>query len=191
MTDLIFELEPFENEAHKGVRGVVGAYGDTMVYNIKPARPQGSNEILHAHLASEYLPEARLGGIGVSGQPSPYKASLEVGGAPARLTYNSYGLTRSSRALRIKYLERAYTYTCLKSLTRNAELRRPGMHVTVTTGKYVPKLGDRRHGTAEGDFDEVDLAVALVFEAVTIDPLDPVAAAVYASQRSNANSKEP
>ncbi|MFJ2953271.1 hypothetical protein [Streptomyces sp. NPDC087270] len=187
MSGLTFELEPFRNEAQEGFRGVAGPYGDTMAYYVKSVRDHQPNATLRAQLVSEHLPEAHVDGIGMGGQPSPYKATLEVDGITGKLKYNSYGLTRAARALHITYADRTYTYAYTRTLRTDTELRRRGARITLTNGRRIRGTGQVRKVTTHGDTDEVDLAIALVFEAVATDPLDPTAAPLYGLFRSDTN----
>ncbi|BBB00101.1 hypothetical protein RVR_7002 [Actinacidiphila reveromycinica] len=187
MSDLTFELEPFENEAHKGFRGTAGPYGEVMAYHIKPVAPNRGKIVLRSQLVSEHLPEAHLDAIGAGGKPSVYQATLEIDGTPAKLRYNSYGLTRAARALHITYADRAYTYRYTTSLHANIELSRPGLRITTKDGRRVKKVGVCRDVSAQGVVDELDLALAVLFEVVSTEPLVPVVAALYASDRASAN----
>jgi hypothetical protein len=188
MSDLTFELEPFENTAHRGYRAAVGPFGDATAYNIKPVTPDQPKMTLRAQLVSERLPEAHLDAIGVAGRPSVYKAALEIDGTPAKLKYNSYGLTRTARALHIQYADRKYTYMYTTSLYTSIELRRPGVRITTKNGRSSKMYDGYRDVVAEGDVDELDLALTILFEVVSTQPLAPISAALYAGSRQSANT---
>lgn len=188
MNDFTFELEPFENDAQWGMRGLIGPYGETMVFHVKPVKEHTRGAMLRTHLVSEHLPETYVDGIGMGGRPSTVKATMQVGGVAGTLKYNSFGLRRTSRALHITYSGRLYTYSYTKGL--NVELSRSGAQVAIKTGRFVRGTGHYRNGSIQGAVDEVDLAIAIVFEAVDTGPLSPGTALLSAPLRSSMNSAD-
>lgn len=169
MGDFTFELEPFENGTQRGKRGTVGSFGDVMVFYVKPVRQQQSQLMPRTELVAERLPQTSVTGVGTGGRPSLTRAAMEVDGVAGTLKYNAFGIRRASRALHIGYADRHYTYTYTKSMA--IELRREGAHVAIKRGRFVPGVGRYRAGSAQGAVDEIDLAIAIVFEAVDTDSL--------------------
>ncbi|MFJ2953270.1 hypothetical protein [Streptomyces sp. NPDC087270] len=98
-----FELGPFEDDPQRGYRGTAGRYGDVMAFHTR--RPNHPKAVFQAQLVSEHLPEAHVAGMGIMGQPSTHKATLQVGGTAGKLKYNSFGLTRAARALHITHAQ--------------------------------------------------------------------------------------
>lgn len=168
MGDFTFELEPFENGAQRGKRGIVGPFGDVMVFYVKPVRQQ-SQAMPRTELVAERLPQTSVTGVGAGGRPSLTRAVMEVGDVAVTLKYNSFGIRRASRALHITYANRDYTYTYTTSM--DIELRREGARVAIKRGRFVQGVGRYRTGSVHGAVDEVDLAIAIVFEAVDTDSL--------------------
>ena len=169
MNDFTFELEPFENDAQRGMRGMVGPFGDVMAFYVKPVRPGNAGAYLRAHLVSEHLPETFVDGVGMGGQPSLTRAVIEVGGVQGTLKYNRLGLRRASRALHITYADREYVYTATRGM--GAELSCPGAKVTFRTGEFVSQSRIPSSRIGEGSRGRGRPAIALVFEAVDTDSL--------------------
>ncbi|WP_051951507.1 hypothetical protein [Actinacidiphila yeochonensis] len=188
MPDFTFELEPFDNQAHHGYRGVAGPYGEAMVFYVKPLGPVRPNQMMRVELVGEHLPETRIEGIGARGQPSTHKARIEIAGTPGTLSYNSLGMTRAARALTIGYAGRQYAFTYLKRLAGDKELTRPGVRIVTKEGGLLEGVGSGRHFTVHGDADETDLAIAIALQSVDTTPLMPGVAVVSAFLRSSANS---
>jgi hypothetical protein len=168
-SDFTFELVPFENEAQGGTRGTIGPYGDAQAFFVKPTRPTQASEIFRSELVSEHLPETYFAGVGMGGQPSLTKGRMRVGETKVEVSYNSRGISRVSRALHLRYEDRAYTYEVKKGSA--VELSRAGARVGLKNGKHLPPVGFHRLGSTKGAVDEVDLAIALVLEAVEIASL--------------------
>ncbi len=170
--DLRFELEPFDDEAQRGLSGTVDGYGRIRVFHVKPVRPPQPRDVFRTELVGEHLPQAHLSGKGLGGQPSLGRsAALSVDGVTGTLAHNTLGVRRSSRAVRIGLGGRAYSYAATPGFSNRVELRRDGARVAFSNGKLVPGLGARRLGSAHGAVDAVDLAIALVLEGVDVSSL--------------------
>jgi hypothetical protein len=163
--DFGFELEPFEDDTQHGLSGTVGAYGFVRISYAKPASWK-SGDVFRTELVGEHLPPASVSGTGMGGEPHlGRKAVLTVGGVTAEIVANSLGVSRASRALRIRLGGREYTYA-RTGRSGGLELRRGEDRVTLTDGEPVGGAGSRRRrkGAVRGGVDATDLAVALVLE---------------------------
>jgi hypothetical protein len=121
-------------------------------------------------LVSEYLPETYFTGTGMGGQPSLAKGRMHVDQTQLDVAYNWRGIRRASRALHLRYEDRAYTYAA-KGTRQGVELSRDGAKVTLKNGTFVSGVGFHRVGSTQGAVDQVDLAIALVLEAVDVESL--------------------
>ncbi|WP_433891654.1 hypothetical protein [Streptomyces sp. CA-111067] len=119
---------------------------------------------------SEHLPEASFTAPGMTGQPSLAKGKMRVGETQVEVSYNVHGVSRASRALHLRYEDRAYTYES-KPGGEAVELRRDGARIAMANGKHRRYVGFPRIGTAWDGVDEIDLAIALVLEAVEVSSL--------------------
>ncbi|MGX1542311.1 hypothetical protein [Streptomyces adustus] len=123
-----------------------------------------------AELFGECLPHTEYTGIG-SGYPSLSGAKLSVAGQDVSLRHNSLGLNRHTRALKLSYQDRSYTYTAT-GYAKPSQLVRDGVQITVGPGSTgSPRDRGVRTGYAVGTVDAVDLALALIFEVVDTSTL--------------------
>lgn len=169
MSDYSFELLPFAHPARDGWTGPVGEFGEVTVHYERAF--SAKETIGQARLYGPGFPDGLFRGRG-PGMPTLREPYMYIDGEKVEVSYNSLGVRRSARALHLKFRDRSYTYTSL-GINKEAELRRPGIKVTVGPGRRT----ERPHrelvtaGRVEGDADPVDLAFALIFEAVDTSSL--------------------
>lgn len=165
------EGSPAKNELPTaGLTGDVGRFGSVTVERCPLYRPteKGMDTV---RLSGPGFPETTFRGKRRSGQPSLSKAELTLAGRAAELRFNARALRKEDRALRISYDGREYVYSA-EGLGKAKVLTRADVRVTMEPGQYVPAgAGTKRTGTATGPVDAVDLAVAIVLEAVDTDVL--------------------
>jgi hypothetical protein len=167
--DVDFELEPYNNQAQRGLAGSLGRYGQVRVFYAKPIQRQPSAPC-RTEVVGEQLPETTLTGPGSGGKPHlSRQAVLSVGGTTAELVYNARAFRRTARALHIGLGDREYLYSSAGS--DDFVLRRGTVQMMSRAGGWVVSKGARRHLSVHGPADETDLAVALVFEKVDVSPL--------------------
>ncbi|MGW7272959.1 hypothetical protein ACWGH5_20810 [Streptomyces sp. NPDC054864] len=173
---LQFELMPYSTGAgtkkatpNAGFRAEVGRFGSVTVERCPLYRPleKGMDTV---RLSGPAFPDTTFRGKRRSGQPSLSRAELTLAGRPAELRFNARALRKEDRALRISYESREYVYSA-EGLGRAKVLERAGVRVTMEPGQYVPAAGTITAGTATGPADAVDLAIAIVLEAVDTDVL--------------------
>jgi hypothetical protein len=171
---LKFELMPYKSSTKKegskaGLSGDVGHFGSVTVERSTLYRPleKGMDTV---RLSGPAFPETTFRGKRRTGQPSLFKAELTLAGRHAELRFNVRALRKEGRALRISYEGRKYVYSA-EGLGKAKVLEREGVRVTMEPGQYVPAAGTVSVGTAVGSADAVDLAIAIVLEAVDTDVL--------------------
>lgn len=152
-----------------GFKAEVGRFGSVTVERCPLYRPleKGMDTV---RLSGPAFPDTTFRGKRRSGQPSLSRAELTLAGRPAELRFNARALRKEDRALRISYESREYVYSA-EGLGRAKVLERAGVQVTMEPGQYVPATGTVTAGTATGPADAVDLAIAIVLEAVDTDVL--------------------
>lgn len=162
MENATFRLEGFEDSYFTGWRGVLGEFGHVTVQ-----RKGGAFGAYRgfAELFGDRLPFTEYSGLG-SGYPGLAEGELTVGGEGVRLSFNPRGIKRSSRALKLSYQDRSYTYTSL-GFAKPAQLARDGLEITISPGsEESPRDFSLRSGKIVGVADSVDLAIATIFEVV-------------------------
>ncbi|MEV7525063.1 hypothetical protein [Streptomyces sp. NPDC091371] len=164
-----FELEPVEEDHLSGYRGVVGRFGHVDVYT--ELRRAGQAPSRQAHLKGDRFPETLFSG-GMQSMPSLDGGWLKVDGTVAGLELVVKGLRRKSRWLEISYRDRQYTYVT----GRDCVLAREGATVSLRYGRVVRGVGATKLGTAAGEVDPTDLAVAIVLELVDTSALSTIGA---------------
>ncbi|MFI6087248.1 hypothetical protein [Streptomyces sp. NPDC051218] len=173
---LQFELTPYstgtgtkKTTPKAGFTADVGHFGSVTVERCPLYRPleKGLDTV---RLSGPAFPDTTFRGKRRSGQPSLSRAELTLAGRPAELRFNARALRKEDRALRISYESREYVYSA-EGLGRAKVLERAGVRVTMEPGQYVPATGTVTAGTATGPVDAVDLAIAIVLEAVDTDVL--------------------
>ncbi|ANB07866.1 hypothetical protein SAM40697_3908 [Streptomyces ambofaciens] len=96
-------------------------------------------------------------------RPLLARGELRVDWDPADLSRSAYGWGRQGRALRIQIKGRSYTYVQVGG-KRSHELTRPGAGVSMRRSSWNhPRT---LSGTCSGAADALDIAVAVVLEAV-------------------------
>ncbi|MEW2266359.1 hypothetical protein ACGF5T_00090 [Streptomyces sp. NPDC047853] len=175
MTDFSFELTPFFLKKVYGHSGVVGGFGEVTV---EVERRKGFSKTPGVHcevrLRGDRMPEVTYRTVG-PGRPTLKNSRLTADGHLCEMSYNSKGLSNSSRALRLICQERVYEY-CVTSHGKGATLRRPGVAVTLNRAKSTAGKGMSSFGAATGEVDSLDLALAVVFEGVDTLELTTVGA---------------
>ncbi|MFE1295333.1 hypothetical protein [Streptomyces sp. NPDC058731] len=186
-----FELEPFREKRRRGRRGRLGAFGDVLVEaeRRKPSVKAGSSH-LEVRLSGTHMPEVFYRTTGPF-QATMKNAVLTVDGATVQLSFNDRAFRNSTRALRFSHMDRMYEYAVI-GFGKGATLHRPGVGITLTRGKSAARRGTSTLGAATGDFDALDLALALVFEEVDTAELTTVGAMSKTLDRIlNPGSNEP
>ncbi|MFD9307484.1 hypothetical protein ACFWCB_33230 [Streptomyces sp. NPDC060048] len=169
MNGFEFELEPVEEEHLSAYRGVTGRFGHVEVYREFPGPGQAPTR--EAHLRGDRFPETLFSG-GTKSTPSLDGGWLKVDGTVAGLELVVKGLRKKSRRLEISYRDRQYTYVT----GGDCVLAREGATVSLRNGRVVRGVGGTRLGTAVGDVDPTDLAVAIVLELVDTSALSTISA---------------
>ncbi|MFJ8947696.1 hypothetical protein ACIRG4_31380 [Streptomyces sp. NPDC102395] len=165
MAEFSFELDPFTKKGRRGRRGNVGEFGEVIVeagYR-KPSIAAGHRQ-LEVRLYGDQMPDVLYRTVG-PGRPRIKNARLTVSGSPARLSFNSKGIRNSQRALSLTVEGRLYEYVAA-NLEKGGILTRPGVSVSLRRGKSSTGKGSSSLGTAVGEVDAVDLALAVIFEEV-------------------------
>ncbi|MGW3494268.1 hypothetical protein [Streptomyces sp. NPDC001020] len=191
MTEFQFELRPFFHKVEHGRKGTVGPFGDVTVEaeRKKPSVKAGSRQ-LEVRLYGDQMPEVVYRTVG-PGRPTLKNARLTIDGNPAQLDFNTKALRSAARALKLTYQGRSYEYS-VAGFEKGATLRRSDVLITLTRGKNSAGKGMSSFGTAIGDVDAVDLALAIVFEEVDTMELTPSGAVSGALNRLlNPRSNEP
>ena len=152
-----------------GLSGDLGRFGSVTVEHCPLYLPHEKG-MSAARLSGPAFPETVFRGKRRTGLPSLTKAELTLAGRPAELRFNARALRKGDRALRISYEGREYVYSA-EGLGKAKVLERAGVRVAVEPGQFVPAAGTMRAGSATGPVDAVDLAIAVVLEAVDTDVL--------------------
>jgi hypothetical protein len=165
MKEFRFELQPYSRKKTHGRRGLVGEFGDVSIeIERKKGFSRTSGIHLEVRLNGERLPDVVYRTVG-PGRPTLKNARLSVDGEPVEMQFNSKGLRNASRCLQLSYRGRSYQYSVTR-FEKGATLSRSGALVTMTRYKSSTGKGMSTFGTAAGDVDAVDLAIAIVFEGV-------------------------
>ncbi|MDT0613582.1 hypothetical protein [Streptomyces lancefieldiae] len=165
MTEFRFELSPFNYKKVHGRKGVVGDFGEvTLEVERRKGFSRESGIHSEVRLRGENLPDTVYRTVG-PGQPTLKNARLLINGHRCEMRFNSKGFRNASRALKLTYRERSYEYSVTR-FEKGATLSRPGSLVTLTHGKSSAAKGMSTFGTATGEVDSIDLALAIVFEGV-------------------------
>ncbi|MFG2968656.1 MULTISPECIES: hypothetical protein [unclassified Streptomyces] len=182
MENATFRLEGFRDSFLTGWRGVLGDFGHVTVQ-----RKGGASGAYRgfAELFGGLLPFTEYSGLG-SGYPGLAEGILTVGGEEVQLSYNMRAIKRSSRALKLSYRERSYTYTSF-GFAKPVQLVRDGLEITISPGSAEsPRDTSLRSGKVVGVADPVDLAIATIFEVVDTSVLTlggAIATAPFAMMR--------
>lgn len=169
MSDYSFELKPFSNPSRDGWVGSVGEFGEVTIHYERAFSRKET--IGQARLYGPGFPDGLFRGKG-SGMPSLRDPYMFVDGERVEVSYNTLGLRRSARALRMEFRDCSYTYTSL-GINKKSELIRPGVKITVGPGQRLSKSHNELAvtGQVQGEASPVDLAFALIFEAVDTSSL--------------------
>ncbi|MFE4858962.1 hypothetical protein [Streptomyces sp. NPDC056670] len=171
-----FELHRYRTKKESGFEGIVGPFG--RVTTTWPRSKMWGNKNLpksELRLQGENLPEARYRSD--SFHPlSLENGSLFIGETRATLDYNRRAFRNKSRALKIAYEERAYTYTVIRA-DRTFVLERSGVNVTLDRAAETGGKGWKYVGTASEGTDAVDVALAIILQEVDTSALTSVGAA--------------
>ncbi|MFJ3722040.1 hypothetical protein ACIPYQ_05635 [Streptomyces sp. NPDC090045] len=117
----------------------------------------------HTTVSGVGLPHVLFSGVPFRGYPRMAGIELSVDGRPARVSRRHLGLTKRGRALRIRIDGRDYRYQVLGS-KRQHELSRAGAAVRMSRSDW--RLPSTISGTAQGQADGLDVALAVVLEGV-------------------------
>ncbi|MFG3287961.1 hypothetical protein ACGF3G_04010 [Streptomyces sp. NPDC048179] len=162
MENATFKLEGFREPFFTGWRGVLGDFGHVTVQ--RKGRASGAYRGF-AELFGGLLPFTEYSALG-SGHPGLAEGILTVGGEDVQLSYNTRAIKRISRALKLSYRGRSYTYTSL-GYAKPVQLTRDGLGITIAPGsEESPRDMSLRSVKIVGAADPVDLAIALIFEVV-------------------------
>lgn len=93
------------------------------------------------------------------------------------MSFKSRAFRKQDRVLRLSWLDRRYDYT-VTGLKKGAVLSRPGVKITTERRKNPAGKGLCSWGTATGECDATDLALAILFEEVDTIELTTYAAAI-------------
>ncbi|MFD5701238.1 hypothetical protein [Streptomyces lasiicapitis] len=146
--------------------GTVGPFGDVTV-EVEGRKPalKGGHRQYEVRLYGERMPDVVYRTVGPA-RPSLKNARLDVDGERVPLAFDAKAVRNASRALRMTCRGRSYVYAVAR-FERGATLSRPGVEITTTRGTSSRGKGHAAtFGTATGDADAVDLALALVFEHI-------------------------
>lgn len=177
MAEFQFELEwyrgkklPGHTEKVHGLTGTVGPFGDVTV-EVEWRKPglKGGHRQYEVRLFGERMPDVVYRTVGPA-KPSLRNARFDVAGERVPLDFNAKAFRNASRALRMTCQGRPYAYA-VAGFERAATLSRPGAGITMTRGKNPRGGGSGSFGTATGDADALDLALAIVFEHIETQEL--------------------
>lgn len=171
-----FELHHYRTKKEAGFEGIVGPFGK--VVTIRPTnRILGGKKLPKAELRvqGENVPEVRYRSD--SFHPlSLENSSLFIDGTQAALDFNRRAFRNKSRALKISFRERSYTYTVVRT-DRTFVLERSGVNVTLERAETTNRRSVKYVGAASDGVDAVDLALAIVLKEVDTSPLTSMGAA--------------
>ncbi|MFG3100133.1 hypothetical protein ACGFZL_06395 [Streptomyces sp. NPDC048182] len=184
-----FVLGAYRQQKVHGRTGIVGEFGEvTYTVERRKGAVRRSGPHYEVRLHGERVPEVLYRTIG-PGRATLTNARLSVDGEPVSMMFNSRAFRSSSRALHLQYAERTYEYV-VRGFERGSVLSRPGVQVVITHGKSPYGKGMSAFGTATGDADGIDLALAIVFEGVDTQELTPSGAVSDALNRLLLSSNE-
>ncbi|TGB06028.1 hypothetical protein [Streptomyces sp. MZ04] len=193
MAEFKFELKPFRSEGRIGRKGILGDFGEVIVQYDRYSRKR-RNVNGETRLFGDKLPDVSFKGSG-PGMPvlkwSTLKESvLTMDSATASLVFNVNGLSNRARSLHISLMGREYQY-CIGRMSRDATLSRDGVRVKIRMGEKIQGLGMTSVGEASGDFEAVDLALAIVFEEVNTSDLTATGALFTTYERLVSGKETP
>ncbi|MFG2999298.1 hypothetical protein [Streptomyces sp. NPDC048340] len=128
-----------------------------------PVNQDRSGNSGHTAVSGAGLPYVLFSGVPFRVYPRMGNMELSVDGRPARLSRRHLALTKRGRSLRIRIDGRDYRYRVLGS-KRQHELSRAGATVTMSRSDW--RLPGTISGTAQGQVDGLDVALAVVLEGV-------------------------
>ncbi|MFJ7626589.1 hypothetical protein ACIQZN_08880 [Streptomyces sp. NPDC097595] len=182
MNEFMFELEQFSAKEEEGRSGTAGAFGTvTVSVPRRKFRDKSLGNSTEIRADGEHIPEVVYRAVGRP-RPGLRDGRLLVDGTPVDLSFNRNALRNKSRALQLTHQGRAYAYIVTGN-RKGAVLRRAGADITIAREKSTSGRGLNSVGTATGDVDAVDLALAVVFEEVDTFDLTSFGAATTAFNR--------
>jgi len=173
MSELSFELKRDESSGKSRPRrdrvfvwsGNVGGLGLVELVvpalELVPVTQRGLS--LGAMATGESIPMSSYTGLPYDRRPRLARGKLNVAGRDAAFSRNAWRTSRQGRALRIWAVGREYTYLEDRN-KRHHVLERNGTTVMTTRSSWRdPKSVS---GKARGEFDSVDISLAVLFEGI-------------------------
>ncbi len=182
MNEIMFELSPFSTKEEEGRAGTAGPFGDvTVSVPRRKRRDKNVSNYTEVRVHGEHIPEVLYRALG---RPRPHlkDARLLIDGASVELDFNKNALRNKSRALKLTHQGRTYEYAVTGN-RKGAVLRRTGAEITISREKSTTGKGVSSFGTASGNVEAIDLALAVVFEEVDTFDLTSFGAATTAFNR--------
>ncbi|MFE2936573.1 MULTISPECIES: hypothetical protein [unclassified Streptomyces] len=175
----MFELNQFSTKEEEGRAGTVGPFGEvTVSVPRRKWRDKNVSNYTEVRVHGENIPEVLYRALGRP-RPCLKDALLLINGTSVDLVFNRKALRNKSRALNLTHQGCTYEYTVTGS-RKGSVLRRTGAEITITRDKSKTGKGVSSFGTASGDVEAIDLALAVVFEEVETFDLTSLGAATTA-----------
>ncbi|MFJ5776537.1 hypothetical protein [Streptomyces sp. NPDC093094] len=181
MTELKFELKPFLTKKEAGRSGTVGDFGEVTLSYPRKKWSDTTETRIELRLHGESIPETTYRSHGRS-QPTLKDPLLLLDGVTVDLDFNMRAFRARARALKLTYHERAYEYVVTRA-KKVGTLRRAGAEITTTRAKNPTGKGFSTFGSAAGEVDAIDLALAIVFDEVDTFDLTALGATASALNR--------
>ncbi|MFJ7626590.1 hypothetical protein ACIQZN_08885 [Streptomyces sp. NPDC097595] len=174
MSEITFELRPVITRKESGRRGLVGPYGEVTLGHTRIKWPWSAAKPLELRLHGAQVPDATYTSLSTY-RPTLKAPHLVLDGTPVDMSFKSCAFRKKDRVLRLSWLDRTYDYT-VTGMKKGAVLRRPGVEITTERRKNPAGKGLCSWGTATGECDAIDLALAVLFEEVDTFELTTYAA---------------
>lgn len=164
MSELYFELKPFSTKTETGRKGTVGRFGEVTVSYPRKGWSDNASTLIELQLRGERLPPATYTSVGTN-RPTLKEFQFLLDGHPVELHFNRRGLRNKDRAMKVACRGRSYEYI-VAGTKKGSVLRRTDLKITMVRAKNTSGKGISSFYTVTGEADEIDLALAIVFEEV-------------------------
>ncbi|MDL2077660.1 hypothetical protein QNN03_14565 [Streptomyces sp. GXMU-J15] len=119
---------------------------------------------IELHLYGGRIPEITYQSRGV-GRPTLKDPLLLLGEHTVELDFNKHAFRAKARALKLAHQGRTYEYVATGA-NKGGTLRGSAVEITTTRNKNPTGKGVSTFGSATGEVDAIDLALAILFEEV-------------------------
>ncbi|MFE3151212.1 hypothetical protein ACFXJ6_31850 [Streptomyces sp. NPDC059218] len=174
MSEIKFELKPFTTKKESGRKGLVEPYGEVSLGYARKKWSTSTANPIELRLHGTNIPDATYTSLGAH-RPTLKNPHLLLDSTPVEMSFKSRAFRKKDRVLRLSWLDRTYDYT-VTGANKGSILRRPGVEVSIERKKNSSGKGLSSWGTATGESDAIDLALAIIFEEVDTMDLTTYAA---------------